>query len=90
MVTQSALKRKSWQIQEAKARLSEVVKEAERIPQIITIRGKDTAVLLSINEFEKLNGPKQTLYEFIQSSPLKDLNLELPERTYEEMRTVGL
>jgi prevent-host-death family protein len=84
-------KRKAkWQLQEAKAMFSEVVKEAEFIPQIITVRGKETAVILSYEEYKKLSSPKQTFFEFIQNSPLRDIELELPPRQGEEMREVFL
>jgi prevent-host-death family protein len=79
-----------WQLQEAKAMFSEVIKEAGSKPQIITVHGKETAVILSYEEYKKLSGPRQTLYEFIQNSPLKDVELELPKRLPEKTRTVSL
>jgi prevent-host-death family protein len=83
-------KKATWQLQEAKAMLSEVIKASIVKPQTITIRGKETAVILSIAEYEKLADPGLTLFEFIQSSPLRDLHLELPSRHSEEMREVSL
>ncbi|GBU27258.1 hypothetical protein R84B8_00787 [Treponema sp. R8-4-B8] len=79
-----------WQLQEAKAMFSEVVKEAEFLPQIITVRGKETAVILSYEEYKKLSSPRQTLFEFIQNSPLRDIELELPPRLVEKTREVIL
>ena len=70
--------------------LSEVIKAASVRPQTITVRGKETAVVLSAEEYKKLTKPKQTLYEFIQSSPLRDLELELPNRLPERMREINL
>jgi prevent-host-death family protein len=84
-------KRKSkWQLQEAKAMFSEVIKAALLRPQFITVRGKDTAVILSCEEYKKLASPGKSFYEFIQSSPLRDLDLELPSRESEKMREVFL
>jgi prevent-host-death family protein len=83
-------KNKSWQLQEAKAMLSEVIKASELKPQTITVWGKETAVILSFDEYKKLVKPKQTLYEFIQNSPLGNFGLELPERLPESMREIGL
>jgi prevent-host-death family protein len=83
-------KEKGWQVQEAKAMLSEVIKAAAGKPQIITVRGKETAVILSFVEYQKLVHPRQTLFEFIQSSPLRDLELELPKRLPEKMREIRL
>jgi prevent-host-death family protein len=79
-----------WQVQEAKAMLSEVIKATAAKPQIITVRGKETAVILSFGEYQKLVRPRQTLFDFIQSSPLRDLELELPERLPEKMRKISL
>jgi len=79
-----------WQLQEAKAMLSEVIKAAAVKPQIITVRGEETAVILSFGEYQKLVHPRQTLFEFIQSSPLRNLKLALPERLPEKMREISL
>jgi len=80
----------NWQLQEAKAMLSEVIKTAALSPQIITVRGKESAVILSFAEYQKLTAPRQSLFEFIQNSPLRNLDLELPERLPEHMREVSL
>ena len=82
--------RTEWQVQEAKAMFSEVIKMAFSKPQIITVRGKKTAVILSFEDYQKLCGPRQTLYEFIQNSPLRDVALKLPRRQPEEFRKVSL
>jgi prevent-host-death family protein len=84
------LKIANWQIQEAKAMLSEVVKASARYPQIITVHKKETAVIISYEEYKRLTTPKPTLAKFIQNSPLKDLKLELPGRQPEENREVFL
>ena len=45
----------TWQLQEAKARLSEVIKKAQAEgPQHITVRGTSTAVVLSDSEYAQL------------------------------------
>jgi len=91
MTIKTASKEKTeWQLQEAKAMFSEVIKSAYYRPQTITVRGKATAVILSFEEYKKLTSPRQTLFEFIQSSPLRDTALELPAREAEEMREVSL
>jgi len=83
-------RKKNWQLQEAKAMFSEVIKAAAIKPQIITVRGKETAVILSFTTYKKLVSPRQTLFEFIQNSPLRDIELELPQRQPENMREVFL
>lgn len=60
-----------WQMQEAKARLSEVVKRAESEgPQDITLHGQSVAVVVSRRTFERLSGSGQSLVEFMRRSPL--------------------
>ena len=45
----------TWQLQEAKARLSEVIKKADKEgPQSITVHGYPTAVVISRKEYEQL------------------------------------
>jgi len=64
-----------WQIQEAKARLSEVVRQAEQEgPQDITWHGRSVAVLLSRSDYERLTGSNESLVDFMQRSPLFDLD----------------
>ncbi len=66
-----------WQLQQAKARLSEVVKLAQSEgPQAITVHGKPTAVLLSHEEFTRLSGQRPPFAEFIRHSPLAGVALE--------------
>jgi prevent-host-death family protein len=63
-----------WQMQEAKARLSEVVKRAESEgPQDITLHGQSVAVLVSRPMFERLSGSGHSLVEFMRQSPLYGL-----------------
>jgi prevent-host-death family protein len=68
---------RTWQIQEAKNKLSEVVEEAlEKGPQILTRRGVEVAVVLSFSEYLTLKKKKASLVEFFQKSPLAELDLE--------------
>ena len=59
----------SWQLQEAKAKFSDVVKAAAVKPQIITVHGKETAVILSYDGYMDMTTPKQSLFDFFQNSP---------------------
>lgn len=60
-------------MQEAKARLSEVVKGAEREgPQEITLHGKPVAVVLSRADYDRLTGMRESLVDFMRRSPLYD------------------
>lgn len=61
----------SWQMQEAKARLSEVVKCAESDgPQNITLHGQSVAVVVSRSMFERLTGNDRSFVDFMRRSPL--------------------
>jgi len=70
--------KRHWQLQEAKARLSEVVKTAANEgPQEITVRGETAAVLLSGKDFARLVQPKPGFVEFLRRSPLAGTALKL-------------
>ena len=61
----------AWQIQEAKARLSTVLRGAEQDgPQEITNHGRAVAVLLSRADYDRLAGTHQSLVDFMRTSPL--------------------
>lgn len=67
-----------WQLQEAKARLSELVKSAQREgPQQITVHGKPTAVVLSRADYERLVTNKPSFEEFLKNSPLKGMSVKI-------------
>jgi antitoxin Phd len=68
----------SWPLQEAKNRLSHVVRQAATDgPQTITVHGKPAAVLLSAEEYQRLTRPATSLIEFFQQSPLLGVDLEM-------------
>ena len=75
---------KTWQLQEAKARLSEVIKQARTDgPQTITMRGEPTAVIISREDYEHLRRPRESFVEFMRKSPLSGIDLETArERTF--------
>jgi len=80
----------TWQLQEAKSHLSEVVRLCvQQGPQILTVRGKEEAVLLSKKDYERLMGTKLSLFEFMRQSPLKGLDIHC-ERDPSKNRDVFL
>ena len=79
-----------WQIQEAKAMFSKVVRSAEQEPQIITVHGKECAVVLSMEEYRKLSSPKESLVSFMESSPWANVKTELPLRQTDKIRRIDL
>ena len=67
-----------WQMQEAKARLSEVVKRAEsECPQEIPLNDRSVTGVPSLAAFERLSGQQASVLEFMQASPLAGLDDEL-------------
>ena len=71
-----------WQLQDAKNRLSELVRKARAEgPQVITLRGRDAVVVVSANEFGKLSRPRGSLVDFFRKSPLAGVELDLDRST---------
>lgn len=69
----------TWQMQEAKARMSELVKRAQTQPQDITLHGKSVAVVISRETFDRLSQAQNSLVDFMRRSPLygaDDITLE--------------
>ncbi|MEO8717281.1 MAG: type II toxin-antitoxin system Phd/YefM family antitoxin [Burkholderiales bacterium] len=67
-----------WQLQEAKNRLSELVRKAREVgPQVITLHGRDAAVVVSARDYARAAKPKETLAEFVRRSPLAGSALEV-------------
>ena len=80
----------TWQIQTAKNRLSDLVDRAvTQGPQLITRRGIETAVVLSVDEYRRLRRPESDLVEFFRSSPLSQIELDL-ERDPDSGREIEL
>ena len=79
-----------WQLQEAKAMFSKVVRSAGNAPQIITLHGKECAVVLSAETYRKITMPKESLVSFMEKSPLASVQLEFPRRQPEKMRKAEL
>jgi antitoxin Phd len=77
----------AWQLQEAKAKLSELVQKAiDEGPQTVTRHGKDAVVVLSVKEYSKLRERKPRPKEVLMSGPEGDL--ELPPRVRERGRKI--
>jgi len=88
MATSTTNRRFTWQLQDAKNRLSEVVKRAVNIgPQTITLRGKPAAVVVSYEQFKKAKKPKTSLTQFLAASPLHGVDLDL-QREDDEGRDI--
>jgi antitoxin Phd len=68
-----------WQLQDAKARFSELVRAARRGPQTVTVRGEAAVVILSEQHYRSLQvrAKKLGLAELMRSSPLVGLALDV-------------
>jgi len=86
-------RRSVWQLQDAKAKFSEVFRLARTEgPQLITRQGKDGIIMLPVEQYEQLvNRSRQpkSLMQFFQESPLVGLELEF-ERSKETSRDIKL
>jgi prevent-host-death family protein len=75
---------RQWQLQEAKAKLSQLVKAAETSPQEITVHGKTTAVLISIKEYQKntqIQSNRESLFELAARAGVNRLDLTIERAT---------
>jgi prevent-host-death family protein len=65
---------RTWQLQEAKDQFSTVVDRAltDGI-QFVTRHGKPAVVVVSVEEFRRLQPPSQPISRFLSRSPLRDL-----------------
>lgn len=65
---------RTWQLQEAKSQLSEVIETAQGGgPQFITRHGQPRAVLLSIADYEGLTSHKPDFKQWLLGGPKIDL-----------------
>ena len=81
---------RTWQLQEAKSRLSELVDEALwHGPQVITRRGLEAVVVLSFAEYTKMKKVQKKLSVFFRESPLADAQSPQPEMDLERDRSAA-
>lgn len=80
----------SWQLQEAKAKFSELIRKATfEGPQEVTVRGHEQVVVISKKYYDSLLHPKLPFWEFMSNSPLKGIDLDL-ERDQSLPREISL
>lgn len=72
---------KSWPVQDAKARFSELLETClKEGPQIVSKRGADTAILVPLKDWERLQrSAKPTLKELLLANEAR-VDLDLPQR----------
>jgi len=69
----------TWQLQEAKNKLSEVVRRAKKEPQTITLHGAPAVVVVSAEDYRALQEPKESLLDVMARCPA-DLSEIIPPR----------
>jgi antitoxin Phd len=70
-----------WQLQEAKARFSELIDDTlEKGPQVVTRRGIDTAVVVSIDEWHKLKDENRLTWKDVLLDEGPRFEIPLPKR----------
>jgi prevent-host-death family protein len=77
--SRSGLRAGRWRLQDAKARFSEVVREAQHHgPQRVTLHGKDAVVIVGADEFDRLQRPVtgRDIVNALAASPLADVQFE--------------
>ena len=79
-------KSKSWQLQEAKNKLSEVANRAiQEGPQLVTRFGEPEFYIVSCDHFEKINSKKDGFLDLIINSPFRDIPLD-SDRPWDKKR----
>ena len=72
---------KSWPVQDAKARFSELLETCLKDgPQVVTKRGVEAAVLVPASEWHRLQETARPTLKELLLSPLVRTDLTIPER----------
>ena len=81
-----------WKLEDAKARLSELVRLAkEQGPQRVTVYGKDAVVVMSADDYARIAPAREqpSLHALLSNSPLRDLDMS-PAHERSPVREVEL
>ena len=81
---------KTWQMQEAKAKFSELIKNVvNKEPQLISVRGKPTVVVISFDKYKNLMSNKISFIKLMRNSPLVGVELDI-DRKIDKEREINL
>jgi prevent-host-death family protein len=70
--------KRTWQLQEAKNKLSKVVDDAiSQGPQVITRHGVEVVIVIAYEQFRKMTASEQKLSDYFRNSPLVGEELDL-------------
>lgn len=76
--SENRINKNIWQIQEAKAKFSQLVEDAIiKGYQTITKQGEPVAVILSKKEFDKMTQSKTSLLNFFKAAPCQEIELNI-------------
>jgi prevent-host-death family protein len=81
-----------WQLQDAKARFSELVRRVHSEgPQHVTVHGRDEVVVVAAEEFRRVKGDQtgEALVAALRASPYREIDLA-PRRRRMPVRDVEL
>ncbi|MEI7455954.1 MAG: type II toxin-antitoxin system Phd/YefM family antitoxin [Nitrosomonadales bacterium] len=71
----------AWPVQDAKSRFSELLEACvNEGPQLVTRRGAETAVLIHISEWQRLNNAARPSLKSLLLSDIGRADFELPPR----------
>jgi antitoxin Phd len=73
---------RTWSIQDAKNRFSEVVEAAQRKPQTVTKHGKPAVVVVAADEYDRLRRLRQ-----LKAPTFADMLLAIPQGSVEFERS---
>lgn len=72
---------KHWPVQDAKARFSEMLKASlDEGPQMVTLRGKEAAVLVPVEEWRRLKPEGRLSIKELLLAPEPKFDIPLPSR----------
>ena len=90
MARKATKTKKAWSLAEAKSRLSDVIRHAEREgPQTVTRHGRTAAIIVAAEDWKKRRRRKGTFVDFMNASPLRGSGIVI-ERIKDRPRDVDL
>ena len=63
-------------------------REAAKGPVFVTDRGRPTHVLLTVEEFERMKGPRRNILDMLHDPASAHIDLPIPERSKEVPRDI--
>ena len=68
----------TWSLHDAKNRLSQLLRQTRDGPQVISVRGEERAVVLSLDAYRRLTrADADDLVGFLRASPWAEVELDL-------------